>query len=57
MARRTIATKEDHMATEIFAPAQTEEFVPASPFAETFQLSEREAAQMEALIQQIRTAT
>ena len=47
MARRTIATKEDHMATEIFAPAQTEDFVPASPFAETFQLSETEAAQME----------
>ena len=35
------------MATEIFAPAQTEDFVPASPFAETFQLSETEAAQME----------
>ena len=36
------------MATEVFAPAQTEEYVPASPFAETFQLSETEAGQLEA---------
>jgi hypothetical protein len=36
------------MATEVFAPAETEEYVPASPFAETFQLSEVEAGPLEA---------